>query len=511
MGLHSAALNLADHLRVIGANWWRILLITLAVSGGVFAYSNAQPPVYQAEILLNVAAKDIYTNSQLNEQQLAFRSSFFASVVQNEGTALEAIDLRLGISPPGSDPFRSQEYSLREQYGLTPRRALEKISTSTTKMNGLILIKARASTREEAKDLAEAFAVTLKTNATDEQQAMKTAEALLLEDKIAELTKGIEAELAKPEADRDLSLIDTYTNFVDADRLALIGIQQRPVVEIWFVGPGTASVGGDPVAPKPVPYAIFAGLFGLFLSAELFVLRRALSDHFGRTNDIEAIASFTGLPVLAQIPRGRGPEIVEAFRTLRTNLMFLEGSGRPRTIAFVSPNPGAGKSFAAIHLAEAAAAVDAAVVLVDADLRRPVFHERLSVPREPGLSDALRGMPITEVLHAVEGSPSLLVMPSGSAVSDTVGVFGGKAFRQILDALNNAELVLVDTPAGAVYADALAVSAQCDAALLVLDARTSRRRAVKQMLEGLERTGASVIGVVVNGARANRRDSYERV
>ena len=117
---------------------------------------------------------------------------------------------------------------------------------------------------------------------------------------------------------------------------------------------------------------------------------RAFGDRFARTNDVEQITSFTGLPVLAMVPRGRGPDVVEAFRTLRTNLMFLEGAGRPRTIAIVSPNPGAGKSFSAVHLAESAVAVDATVVLIDADLRRPVLHSRLRCDREPGLSNALR-------------------------------------------------------------------------------------------------------------------------
>ena len=83
-------------------------------------------------------------------------------------------------------------------------------------------------------------------------------------------------------------------------------------------------------------------------------------------------------------------------------------------------------------------------------------------------------------------------------------------FRRVLDALDSAELVIVDTPPGAGYADALAVSAQCDAALLVVDAETTRRRTTKQFIAALERTGATLIGVVLNGATVNKRDTYER-
>ena len=101
-------------------------------------------------------------------------------------------------------------------------------------------------------------------------------------------------------------------------------------------------------------------------------------------------------------------------------------------------------------------------------------------------------------------------MPSGAPVADTVAALGGRAFRTVLDALDGAELIIVDTPPGAGYADALAVSAQCDAALLVLDSQNTRRRTTKQFIEALDRTGASLIGVVMNGATVNKRDTYER-
>jgi capsular exopolysaccharide synthesis family protein len=265
-----------------------------------------------------------------------------------------------------------------------------------------------------------------------------------------------------------------------------------------------------PVSPRPKRAGLLGFLVALVLVGEGTVVFRAFGDRFARTNDVEQITSFTGLPVLAMVPRGRGPDVVEAFRTLRTNLMFLEGAGRPRTIAIVSPNPGAGKSFSAVHLAESAVAVDATVVLIDADLRRPVLHTRLRSDREPGLSNALRGAELQSTLHRVDGIPNLKLLPSGSAVNDTVGVLGGRAFRHVLDSLDAAELVVVDTPPGAVYADALAVAAQCDATLLVLDAKSTRRRAARTLIDSLERTGATLIGVVVNNAQVNRRDTYER-
>ncbi len=502
-------MDLADHLRIIAQNWWRILIVTILVGTAVFGYSSSLDPTYQGQMLVNVSYEDILNNVQISEQQLKLRADIYARQLGEESLANEALDFELEPSGFLSDPGREDTYTMRDEYGLTAKQALSQISTSTSDQSGLVLVRGTGETRIEAKDVTEGFVLALIDRNSTDQREQRDAEAFAMQTAITATQDKLDEELAKPVAQQDPGIIAVLNEDLASRRRALLEIQQRPVFEIKPLGL-VATVGESPVAPRPVFYSIFAALFALFLSAELFVLRRALSDRFGRSNDIESIAKFTGLPVLAQIPRGRGPEIVEAFRTLRTNLMFLEGAGRPRTIALVSPNPGAGKSFAAIHLAESAVAVDAAVVIVDADLRRPVLHERLRVPREPGLSDALRGAPLTDVVHRVDGTPNLLVMPSGSPVSDTVGVLGGKAFRQILDSLDSAELVVVDTPPGAVYSDALAVSAQCDAALLVLDAKTTRRRAVKQLIEGLERTGATLIGVVVNSAQLSRRDTYER-
>src|SRR5205085_630742 len=94
------------------------------------------------------------------------------------------------------------------------------------------------------------------------------------------------------------------------------------------------------------------------------------------TADVTTVA---GLQVLARIPEGTGTDTVEAFRVLRTNLMFLEGAGKPRTLAVVSANQGAGKTFVAVQLAQAVAAIDERVVLIDADLRKPTVHDRLGV------------------------------------------------------------------------------------------------------------------------------------
>jgi polysaccharide biosynthesis transport protein len=476
--------DLADHLRVLRSNWWKILVVALIVGGLAYAYSHSQPKMYAANQLLSVASQDVTSTQNLDPNQIDFRASFYAAVGKTPGIAATA---------------RAHE----KLTSLTDDEVSSDINVTTTATTGILQVSTRGRNPVEAVQIADGVSYALSQYVKKQQQDETDAQRATLTKTITSLQNA----LTTPAVRNNPSLQNFVQQNLQTAQQTLLTLQATGF-QVTPLTPPIATLG--PVSPHPKKAGLLGFLVTLVVVGEGLVVLRAFGDRFARTNDVEQITSFTGLPVLAMVPRGRGPDVVEAFRTLRTNLMFLEGAGRPRTIAIVSPNPGAGKSFSAVHLAESAVAVDATVVLIDADLRRPVLHSRLRCDREPGLSNALRGADLQSTLHRVEGIPNLKLIPSGSAVNDTVGVLGGRAFRHVLDSLDSAELVVVDTPPGAVYADALAVAAQCDATLLVLDARSTRRRAARTLIDSLERTGATLIGVVVNNAQVNRRDTYER-
>ncbi|CAB4982152.1 unannotated protein [freshwater metagenome] len=188
--------------------------------------------------------------------------------------------------------------------------------------------------------------------------------------------------------------------------------------------------------------------------------------------------------------------------------MVLEAAGRPRTVAVVSNTQDAGKSFISINLAQSASALDDKVVLIDADLRRPTIHERLNVPRTPGLTSVLLGSDLSEALRKVAESPFLRVLSSGPPVEDPSAILGARAFRVVLDTLRAVRLVVVDTPPSGLFSDALAVASQCDATIFVLDLKNSKQQQVRQALEELQRAGANVVGVVVNRTEVVNRSAY---
>ncbi len=424
-----------------------------------------------------------------DQQTLQFKVSAFAQILQSDSVAQGAVTTG----------------NLDKKYGLDYKGVESNLSMITNSVGGLILIRSSSHDKAEALATVDALARSLQKNSASSDK-INNQTTLAANNKAIANYKKILATLKDAGARTQIQALISNLQVENAQLQAptagggSIRIQTAPQLDN----------NGAPISPTPTRDAVLAFLVAAVVSAESFVVVRALSDRVSKATDVGTITDLTGLPVLALVPHGRGPEVVEAFRTLRTNLMFLEGAGQPRTIALLSPNAGAGKSFCAIRLAESAIAVDAQVVLVDADLRRPVLHTRLRVNREPGLTDVLRGTPLEKAVHNVDSFQNLRVLPSGAAVSDTVGALGGRALLEVLEALDDAELVVVDTPPGE-YADALAVAAQCDAALLVLDSQTTRRRATKQFLEALDRTGAALIGVILNNAPGSKRAAgYDR-
>lgn len=486
-------MDLADHFRTIAANWWRILAVAVVVALGVFAWSSHLPDTYVGQYLITVTP-EVDKGQGLDPNTVTIRVANQTVLVKSPPVAIEAIATG----------------KLDKKYRLDANTLRSRLEIVSVPLAGTIVIKTSAHSKQEALDEARAYAETLRDLSVREEDGVRLRQIADIQSALTLLQTGLQNNPDIPPGSTAEKEIKDQIDALQGQLALLQAPANRATGIVSLKGINTLDNDGNPVAPTPTRDALLAFLVAFVLAAEGFVVGNALSDRVSKATDVDAITALTGLPVLAQVPRARGPEVVEAFRTLRTNLMFLEGSQRPRTVAILSPNPGAGKSFTAIHLAESAVGVDARVVLIDADLRRPVVHQRLRTEREPGLTDALRGEPLGTTLHAVDGYPNLHVMPCGSPVTDTVAALGGREFRRVLDTLDNAELVIVDTPPGAGYADALAVSAQCDAALLVLDAETTRRRTTKQFIEALERTGATLIGVVLNGATVNKRDTYER-
>jgi succinoglycan biosynthesis transport protein ExoP len=472
-------MDLATHFRVIAQNWLRILLISLAIAAVVFLVSGLRENTYQATATVSFSPGDI-VGGQTTQDAASFLAQTYAAYVDTS-TFLTPTIRRSGL-----------DLSLSE--------AAARISASAKGDLGFVTIDATGPNPSDSTKLANAAS----------QQMIETVK-FSGEAKVAQLVNPL--RLQRSQLLQDQSTLvpgspDYISNQVQINNLdtSIAQALQTPVDHAYAVS--SAIAGQDPVSPKPLRDAILGFLVSLVVVSELTVLAHFTGDRFSGSEDSAEVTEVTGLPVLAKIPKGEGIEVVEAFRVLRTNLMVLEGAGKPRTVAIVSANPEAGKTFTAVHLAESASALDEKIVLVDADLRKPTVHDRVGVPRAPGLSSVLQGGDLTAALAKVPDNGYLRVLPSGAPVQDASGIIGARSFRHVLDALRAVRLVIVDTPPTNLFADAMAVASQCDATIFVLDVKTSRRRAVRQALEALDRAGANLIGVVLNRATVQKTASY---
>jgi polysaccharide biosynthesis transport protein len=198
----------------------------------------------------------------------------------------------------------------------------------------------------------------------------------------------------------------------------------------------------------------------------------------------------------------------EAIRTLRSSILLSAGlEHHPRSILVTSASPAEGKSTIALYLAAAHSQQQRRTLLIDGDMRRPVI--KLGVSNDRGLSDVVNGtMHWKEAVQRTYAYPDLDVLsagPSSRRVADRIG----SVLRSILDeAEREYDLVIIDSPPLLGFAEPLEIAALADSVIIVARAGRTNRSAVASVVEKLKRVRANIIGIVLNGVRADMSSQY---
>ena len=202
--------------------------------------------------------------------------------------------------------------------------------------------------------------------------------------------------------------------------------------------------------------------------------------------------------------------VQEAYRSLRTNVMFaLPGSGC-KCIGVSSPTPGDGKSTTASNLAISLAQIGKRVILVDCDMRLPTIASKFRVKSIPGLSDFLVGEArIEEVIRTVENC-DLHILPSGNIPPDATGLLEAKQLESLFNALRGVyDYVIVDLPPVVTVPDAVILSKHLDGYLLAIKEKHTEHRVIKEMLRKMELADAKIIGFVLTGSMGGSGRYYK--
>jgi capsular exopolysaccharide synthesis family protein len=204
---------------------------------------------------------------------------------------------------------------------------------------------------------------------------------------------------------------------------------------------------------------------------------------------------------------------VEAFRVLRTNLMFSRESSTTRTLVVTSATSGAGKTVTAANLAVTCARDGKRVLLIDGDLRRPRLHQVFALARDPGLVQVMLGYVRTPEVIRRTSVDGLSVLTSGTAPTiPSWELLRGGEMRVLLDDFRERfDLIIIDAPPVLPVADAAILAALADATLLVVRAGRTARAAAQLALRQLASVGGRVVGVVLNdpsGETSRYPDSF---
>ena len=279
-----------------------------------------------------------------------------------------------------------------------------------------------------------------------------------------------------------------------------------------------AEVPGAPFSPNTRREWLTALMAGMLVAFGLAFGIEYLDDTVKTPEDI---SKRFGLPLLGLVPAIRGSRVPllsetvphdfgEAFRSLRTSLVFTAGAGEARVIAVTSSQPLEGKTTTACNLATALALGGSRVLLIDADMRRPGLHQIMGVENTIGLSHLLVGQ--ARVREAVQrtSEPNLFVITAGRTPPNPSELLASERMKSFIANLGQGpfEWIVFDTPPVLAVTDAVVLAGQVSAVVFVVGSEMTRRVHAERALATLRAGKPKSIGVVLNRVDFDRNKYY---
>jgi len=201
--------------------------------------------------------------------------------------------------------------------------------------------------------------------------------------------------------------------------------------------------------------------------------------------------------------------VVEAYKTIRTNLMFTLSQKGTKCIVFSSSMPSEGKSTSTVNVAIAFSQMGHKTLVVDCDLRKPSLHKKLRVSNTKGLSSVLVGF--CDVSEAVTNiNPCLDVLTAGPTPPNPSELLGSDNLGSLIDMLKQYyEYILIDSPPINVVSDALVVAPKTDGMVMIVHDYVTTHEQIRKAFSSIELAGINLLGVILNGA-VEPKGSYKK-
>jgi succinoglycan biosynthesis transport protein ExoP len=288
-----------------------------------------------------------------------------------------------------------------------------------------------------------------------------------------------------------------------------------------------------PIGPQRNRNIFIAFFLTFALGIGLAFLLDYLDDSVKTSDDV---GKYLGLPTLALIPhqsllekRKKGSlakpanaasstaliaiednrsAMAEAYRHLRTSLLFSSAGKAPQTILVTSSQPSEGKTTTAINTAITLAQAGADVVIIDCDLRRPRLHNHFGMDNNTGLTNYLSGeRNVENLLKPYSAFPRLKVITSGPIPPNPAELLSSPDMKDLLrDLKGKYKHIVIDSPPAISFTDAAILATLTDGVVIVAMSAKSSIQLIKRFKQRLNAIGARIYGVVLNGIKP---DSFE--
>jgi capsular exopolysaccharide synthesis family protein len=255
-------------------------------------------------------------------------------------------------------------------------------------------------------------------------------------------------------------------------------------------------------------------VFGLMVGVGLAFFIEYLDTSVKTIDDVERAMQS---PVLGVIPQNVGRLMdegaesphAEAYRVLRTNLLFSRKDETLNSVAVVSAGAGEGKSTTIFNLATVFAQSGQRVVIVDSDLRRPSLHKFFRVANNLGLTNYLLKQNSLEEVIQSSSIPTLDFMTSGKLPSSSMGILSSAAMKNLITELKaRYDFVFFDSPPIMGVSDASILASEVDMTIQVIQYRRYPQPMNLRAKQLIEKVGGNLLGIVLNNINMAQDESY---
>ncbi len=403
-----------------------------------------------------------------------------------------------------------------------------------------------------SKSLASTYITVLKSNAVMKQVGVKLTEMHDI-DELAQFFRVKNNQIPVSSIKRcfSMSTVDeteviritanTLDPEISAD-LCNIMAEIAPEFLIRVVGAGSVEI-IDTAVPetRPVsPNVSLVTMIGIIIGCSLGVFTVLLIDYFDDTiKDTEDLSKRYGKSILGEIQtmnfdktskmkrsshssesksiktrslltdKGVPFNVIESYKTIRSNIMFTLGTSKKKVIAVSSPNPGEGKSTTAANIAIALAQTGSTVLLIDADMRKPIQHKIFKSGNKDGLSTLIIMRSSEEDAVKKEVAGGLDMLHSGPIPPNPSELLASERFRTLIGEFSKKyDYVVIDTPPINVVSDAMVIKDLISGILLVLKYSSTTHEDLSGSMKQMSLVKANVLGFVLNESDYSRSSRY---